>query len=147
MFDLFAELSGLTAELREVRMAFVRIAEALERISPPLRGAPVDAAQPASEQGRGIEEELKFSMSESPEEWQERRNSDAALAASLNVAPWSPAFERLVAEMKSDLLQDGHNEEEADGIVRDAFQLAKAQANELTGAATEGERTRASARS
>lgn len=40
MFDLFAELSGLTQAVKDNTLAVVRIAEALERISPPPAALP-----------------------------------------------------------------------------------------------------------
>lgn len=82
-------------------------------------------------------------MSESPAEYQERIDHEAALAGSLGVAPWSPAFQKALAEMKNDLMsvkvyideegrqiERAYTEAEADDIVRQAFQLAKAEANE-----------------
>lgn len=141
MFNLFAELTGLTAELRELRLVHVRIAEALERISPPL--AP-DAPVPGEPRPFDADHE-GFHMAESPAEYQERVDSEAAFAASLGVAPWSPDFQKTIMEIRAEMMrprmeQDEEtggwtekpalSQEEADDAIRKGFQLAKAAANE-----------------
>ena len=76
---------------------------------------------------------MESSFAESQDERQIRLDSEAALAASLNIAPWSPEFQAAINQMKSELLdytdEEGNtqhrSEEEADDIVRQAFSLAK----------------------
>lgn len=89
----------------------------------------------------------EFHVAESPSEYQERMSHEAALASSLGVAPWSPSFQRAIHEMRQDLMKprmevneegnvvrkDPYTEDEADEIIREAFRLAKSEANELTG--------------
>jgi hypothetical protein len=133
MFDLYAEVTGITAELRALNASFLRIAEALERISPRL-AVPRDDSAIASE--RWQESQDVFHLAESPEEYQERTSADAALALSLGVAPWSPAFQRAISEMRSDILRakelagEEVSDDEAASLIREAFQTAKAQANQ-----------------
>jgi hypothetical protein len=147
LLSILADLSGVTHELRELYRVHIRIAEALERISPPVPLAPAAPSSP-SPSSESNEENL-FSVAESGEEYEARRSSESALAMSLGVAPWSPAFQKAIDEMRADLMRPriimepddegkvhrkefgGYSGEEADWIVRDAFQLAKAQANEL----------------
>lgn len=120
---------NITADLSAVASALIRIAEAMERLSPPRPpAAPVATT-------RDSEETDSFHLSESPEQFQERLNHEAALAASLGVAPWSPAFQCAVDEMRQDLMKsewEGRliTREEADDIMQQSFQAAKAQANE-----------------
>jgi hypothetical protein len=112
------------------------------------------AAERASERDQGARNASNesdvpdsFHISESPEEYQERQSHESALAASLGVAPWSPAFEEAIRQMRSDLLKprmetdeegnkvwrEGYTEDEADQVVRESFRLAKAAANVRTG--------------
>ena len=156
MFDLFAELSGLTSEVREHRLVMVRVAEALERISPPLAAPPDDtvpnrdsrqASAPDVESQRG---EQVHHLAESPEEYMARIDHEADLATSLGVAPWSPDFQRTIMEVRAELMkprkyqdEEGNwkeraplTEEEADDAVREGFRLAKAEANVRDGSYT-----------
>ena len=142
------ELSADMHELYEIRVALTRIAEALERLSPPLPDLTVsdEAVRQAEQRYRDNGSRNEFTFAESPEQYQERQSHDAALAASLGVAPWSPAFQTAIAEMRNELMETklildeegrqvevpARTEEEADQIVRDAFNLAKAQANRRT---------------
>src|SRR5580698_4422309 len=77
MFDLFAELSGLTAEVREHRLVMLRVAEALERISPPVPVPPDDAASrlrrdsPVAKASDESQDQVHH-LAESPEEWMSR---------------------------------------------------------------------------
>jgi len=137
MFDLFSEFSGLRSELADCRLVLLRIAEALERISPPLPDYPLQSVQSSAQP------DDSFHMSESGSEYESRLSHEAALAESLGVAPFSPAFQKAISEMHAELQQPrmemneegipvfrgGHTEEEADQIVRQAFQLARAEAN------------------
>src|SRR5580658_8841414 len=150
MFDLFAELSGLTAEVREHRLVMLRVAEALERISPPL-AAPVDdgASRPQRDSpvAKASDESQVHHLAESPEEYMARMDHEAALATSLGVAPWSPDFQRTIMEVRAELMkprsyqdEEGNwetreplTEAEADDAVREGFRLAKAEANVRTG--------------
>ena len=93
-----------------------------------------------------------FTFAESGEEYQQRQSRDAAFAISLGVAPWSRDFQTTIMQMKYDLMRphmenrqdaegnyeayeaEGRSEEEAEQIVRDAFRLARAEANVRQGA-------------
>ena len=94
-----------------------------------------------------------FTFAESAEEYQQRQSRDAAFAISLGVAPWSRDFQTTIMQMKYDLMRphmenvrdeetgqwrpaeaEGRGEEEAEQIVRDAFKLARAEANVRQGA-------------
>jgi hypothetical protein len=137
MFDLFSDFSGLRSELFDCRSVLLRIAEALERISPTLPDYPLQSVQSSAQP------DDSFHMSESGSEYESRLSHEAALAESLGVAPFSPAFQKAISEMHAELQQPrmemneegipvirgGHTEEEADQIVRQAFQLARAEAN------------------
>ena len=88
-----------------------------------------------------------FHIAESGEEYEERVHHERALALSLGVAPWSPDFQEAIDSMRRDIMKrqivqvkneetgewnwvpKQFSEEEADQIVREAFQLAKAEAN------------------
>ena len=135
LLDIFADLSGLIDVLRDTNTVLGRIASAFERLSPPLAVVPdIDPAiRPADD---------SFHLAESPEEYEVRTSHEADLAVSLGVAPWSPAFQVAIDEMRQELLQpkievdDEGNETrtarsaaEADDIIRQAFQLAKSEAN------------------
>jgi hypothetical protein len=153
VFDLFAELSGLTAEVREHRLVMVRIAEALERVVPPLHAPPDDASsrpQRDSPVAKASDEsqDQTHHLAESPEEWMSRMDHESALAESLGVAPWSPDFQRTIMEVRAELMkprsyqdEEGNwktreplTEAEADDAVREGFRLAKAEANVRGGA-------------
>lgn len=144
MFDLFSDFSELRSELFDCRSVLLRIAEALERISPPLPDYPaVHPVQPVQSVQSSAQPDDSFHMSESGSEYESRLSHEAALAESLGVAPFSPAFQKAISEMHAELQQPrmemneegipvfrgGHTEEEADQIVRQAFQLARAEAN------------------
>ena len=141
MFDLFSDFSGLRSELADCRSVLLRIAEALERVSPPLTNYPV--VHPVQSVQSSAQPDDSFHISESGSEYESRLSHEAALAESLGVAPFSPAFQKAISEMHAELqqprmemndegipvLRGGHTEEEADQIVRQAFQLARAEAN------------------
>lgn len=151
MFDLFAELSGLTAEVREHRLVMLRVAEALERISPPVPVPPGDASSrpqrdsPVAKASDESQDQVHH-LAESPEEYMARMDHEAALATSLGVAPWSPDFQRTIMEVRAELMkprsyqdEEGNwktreplTEAEADEAVREGFRLAKAEANVRT---------------
>jgi hypothetical protein len=153
MFDLFAELSGLTAEVREHRIVMLRIAEALERISPPLHVPSDDASSrpqrdsPVAKASDESQDQQVHHLAESPEEWMARMDHESALAESLGVAPWSPDFQRTIMEVRAELMkprsyqdEEGNwktreplTEAEADDAVREGFRLARAEANVRTG--------------
>jgi hypothetical protein len=129
LFTFIADLSGVAAQLR-------RIADALDR------AYPIPPA-PSRRRDRGEAADLagpmQHHMAESPEQYQARMNNQSDLASSLGVAPWSPDFQALVDEMRKSLQQPrmemnedneyyevpGYSEAEADGIVRQAFDLAQ----------------------
>lgn len=137
MLDVVAELSGLTNELYQIRLVGVRIAEALERLSPPL---------PDDSEARSVrppDPNEGFHLAESPEEYQERINQEAAFASSLGVAPWSPEFQKTIMEIRTEMMRPRQVQdeetgqwseapaltaEEADEAIRKGFQLAKAEA-------------------
>lgn len=154
LLNFIAEASGIIDAIDRNTATQLRIAEALERLSPPI-------PLPAEEQpvGSGVSggggsgsgyssppDGLNhLSFAESPEEYVERTESESAFAISLGVAPWSPAFQAAIAEMRAELLkpkveideetgaktEHQYTEAEADEIVRDAFKLAQAEANNL----------------
>lgn len=92
-------------------------------------------------------DKVGFTFAESGEEYQQRQSRDAAFAISLGVAPWSRDFQTTIMQMKYDLMRthmenrqdaegnwraveaEGRSEEEAEQIVKDAFRLARAEAN------------------
>ena len=135
-----ADLSALVSELREANCSLSRIADALDRAVPP----PLAAPDTEGRQTPKADDDSTFSFSESPEEYQSRTSHEANLAISLGVAPWSPAFQTALFEMRNQLMQprvetdeegnrvrrEGYTEAEADDLVRQAFALAKAAANE-----------------
>lgn len=100
-----------------------------------------------------------FTFAESGEDYQERQSRDASFAISLGVAPWSPDFQNTILCMKRDFMvphmeniQDeagnwyaaqveGRSEEEAEQLVRDAFKIARAEANIRQGAGVPGSGT------
>jgi hypothetical protein len=155
MLDIFAELSGVRDELFELRKALLRIAEALERVSPPIPAPAADAVTDRELDARASSEhtDAGFTFAESPEQYQERTSRDAEFAVSLGIAPWSPDFQSTILQMKYDLMrphmenvqdeegnwhaaeQEGRSEEEAEQIVRDSFRIARAEANVRQGAA------------
>jgi|SRR5665213_644691 len=112
-------------------------------IAPPLPSVVTTSAPP----------DTGFTFAESGEEYQQRQSRDAAFAISLGVAPWSRDFQTTIMQMKYDLMRphmeqvqdeegnyraaeaEGRTEEEAEQIVRDAFKLARAEANVRQGAA------------
>lgn len=134
LLTLHADMSGIASALD-------RIAAALERISlilfPPLPDSQTTGPANTSEN--------HFYMSESPEEHEARTTRENELAISLGVAPWSPAFQTALNEMRSEIMKprqvineegeqptastEQYTHEEADDIIRKAFQQAKAQAN------------------
>jgi hypothetical protein len=97
-----------------------------------------------SKQSKTSGEPYEFHLAESPEEYQARTDHEAALAISLGVAPWSPQFQQVLTEMRQRLTserrmvldeegnqvwQEPFTASEAEDIIRQAFQLAKAEAN------------------
>jgi hypothetical protein len=141
LFNAIADLSGLRDELTETNSLLRRIAEALERVSPvvPAAADPAPASDDASNSAAD-----GFHLAESPEQYQQRIDSEADLAISLGVAPWSPAFQESVRQMRADLMRPrrekdeetgqtvergGYSEVEASEIVKEAFQIAKSAAN------------------
>ena len=139
LISILADLSGLTAAIDRNTTVQTRIAEALERLSP---SPPVMASDLAGASGTRFDD--GFHLSESPEEYRERTNSEAALAISLGVAPWSPAFQDAILSMRNGLMRPtmvvndegqlvevpGLDEAQAAQAVRDAFVQARAQENE-----------------
>lgn len=100
-----------------------------------------------------VEANAGFTFAESGEEYQQRQSRDAAFAISLGVAPWSRDFQTTITQMKYDQMRphmehvqdeatgqyrlaevEGRSEEEAEQLVRDAFKLARAEANVRQGA-------------
>ena len=144
LISILADLSGLTSSIDRNTAVQTRIAEALERLSPPLRVMASDLAGASLAGAAGTRFDDGFHLSESPEEYQERTNSEAALAISLGVAPWSPAFQDAILSMRNGLMRPtmvvndegqlvevpGLDEAQAAQAVRDAFVQARAQENE-----------------
>jgi hypothetical protein len=149
MLDLFAELTGLTAEIRELRLTHLRIAEALERLSPPLASGHYDSVPSNTGSKRAGAPEADgetgpvFHVAESPEEYQIRMDREASLADSLGVAPWSPELQKVIMEVRAEMMlprsvqdEEGNwsaapplTEAEAEEAIRQGFILAKAEAN------------------
>ncbi len=135
MLDIFAELSGLTLVAQDISTSLLRIAQALERLSPPL--PVVESSAQNAQNATGVSD--GFYLAESPEEYQARTSKEAELAISLGVAPWSPAFQQAIQDMRSDLrghkMKDENGqvqeltEDEITQAIKDAFFEAKGQAN------------------
>jgi len=153
----------LLKRLDRVADTFDRLATVLTLESGTLPdGKPIvpAAAAAAPVDLNGFKEQLNdgiqpgFTFAESGEEYQQRQSRDAAFAISLGVAPWSRDFQTTIMQMKYDLMRphmeqvqdeetgqyraaevEGKSEEEAEVIVRDAFRLARAEANVRAGAA------------
>ncbi len=152
----------LLKRLDRVADTFDRLATVLTLESGTLPdGKPIvpAAAAAAPVDLNGFKEQLNdgiqpgFTFAESGEEYQQRQSRDAAFAISLGVAPWSRDFQTTIMQMKYDLMRphmeqvqdekgdwhaaeaEGRTEEEAEQIVRDAFRLARAEANVRQGAA------------
>ena len=143
MLDIFTDLSGLRSVFEDIHTVLDRIACALERVAPPLPILPPEP-QGASDPRRPADDASAngFHLSESAEEYESRRTAESAFAASLSVVPYSPAFQKLIDQMRADVLSQVHTNEEgievpyteaeADDIVRQAFQAASAAANVRT---------------
>ena len=140
LIDVYADLSGLTSVIRECRDALIRIADALERVSPPIPASPESNSPQSSEP-------YEHHLSESGAEYQERVAGEASLANSLGVAPWNPDFQRVVSEIRDELtrprrIQDADTGEwldspplspaEVDDAIRKGFQEARAAQNVRT---------------
>ena len=152
----------LLKRLDRVADTFDRLATVLTLESGTLPdGKPIvpAAAAAAPVDLNGFKEQLNdgiqpgFTFAESGEEYQQRQSRDAAFAISLGVAPWSRDFQTTIMQMKYDLMRphmeqvqdekgdwhaaeaEGRTEEEAEQIVRDAFRLARSEANVRAGAA------------
>ena len=138
MLDLLAELTGLTGVLKDILAVHLRIAEALERISPPLPDAPSPVVRP-------FDEREGFHLAESGEEYEARLSQEAALAAEAGVVPWNPAFKQALEDMRAEMMKTSYavkdeqgnwteipppTREEADEAIRAGFRAAKAEANE-----------------
>lgn len=123
-----------------------KIVSVLERIVPlpPAPRTSITTAATASEPGQGPEDQ-SFHFSESGEEYESRISHEHDLALSLGVAPWSPAFQEAIDQMRRDIMKprieyegEGdqlkevlkqYTEAEADDLVREAFRLAQASAS------------------
>jgi hypothetical protein len=135
LFSFVSDLSGLTKRVEEALPLLARIAEALERIAPPI-------PLPIQPKGGSLAEHT-FHFAESPGEYEARRRADGDLAFQLGVAPWSPDFERLVSEIKTSLEEPqaewdeekqqwvekpGLDAAQAERTIREAFAIAQAAA-------------------
>jgi type IV secretory pathway VirB10-like protein len=142
-FDRLATVLGYESDAAAIRANPVIVATPAP---PPAPAAPVV-------NGADINQPSGFTFAESGEEYQQRQSRDAAFAISLGVAPWSRDFQTTIMQMKYDLMRphmenvrdeetgqwrpaeaEGRGEEEAEQIVRDAFKLARAEANVRQGA-------------
>ena len=139
-----------------------RVADTFDRLATVLTlesGAVPQPVKPVSPpvpivNGADMNQTSGFTFAESGEEYQQRQSRDAAFAIYLGVAPWSRDFQTTIMQMKYDLMRphmeqvqdeetgqyraaeaEGRSEEEAEQIVRDAFKLARAEANVRAGAA------------
>lgn len=134
LIDILADVSGVVKQLR-------RIADALERRYPP----PAPTPKPSAKAKPHQEEEPVFHFAESPEQYQQRVSHESDLAISLGVAPWSPAFQKAIEELRSDIMKPRqeqstneqgeivsvtreYSEAEADDVIRESFRLAQASA-------------------
>jgi hypothetical protein len=142
-FDRLATVLGYESDAAAIRANPVIVATPAP---PPAPAAPVV-------NGADMNQPSGFTFAESGEEYQQRQSRDAAFAISLGVAPWSRDFQTTIMQMKYDLMRphmeqaqdekgdwhaaeaEGRSEEEAEQIVRDAFRLARAEANVRQGAA------------
>jgi hypothetical protein len=139
LLSILADLSGLTGEVRECRIVMTRIAEALERVSPPLPSRDLPSSPPVDPNTP-----LTHSFAESPSEYELRHSREAALAESMGFAEWSPDFQNLLFEMRQDLMQPSReydeetgewrdvparSETEAEALIREAIGIAKSAAN------------------
>ena len=139
LISVLADLSGLTAELREIRLVMSRVADALDRIAP----APLPLPSTSGSDSPDLPDLPSYGIAESPEEYQARTSAEASLAVSLGFAPWSPAFQEIITQFRADLMKSklvlneegqqvetpGLSEDEAHAIIREAFGIAKAEAN------------------
>jgi hypothetical protein len=127
LIDLIADVTGLTKQL-------ARIADALERAYPPRQQQKTTPYAP--------EDQVHY-VADSPEQHHERTDREAGLANSLGVAPWSPDFQSVVTQMKTDMMRThyevgedgeritvpGATEAEVEDLIRQAFREARAQEN------------------
>lgn len=125
-----SDLSNLTNELRESRLVLLRIAEAMERLSPPLPAS--DHVSNAASTSPSDPADGCY-MSESPEEYQARTDEDKALALSFGMAPWSPLAVDAIRKYREELMKpevDSNGQEtrrtaeEANAIIREGFETA-----------------------
>jgi len=143
LISLFADLSGLTMAVRENTSVLVRIAEALERVSPPLPPAPDVVGHDVDDNVSAAGFSQQATVAETPAEYEARSSWEYDLALSLGMAPWSPQVQVLLHEMRQELMkpkmvpdEEGTGqreialtEAEAVQAIRDAFQEAIGQAN------------------
>lgn len=136
--------------LNEIGKQLCRIADTLDRAIPPAPRPVTDEPDTSTAVGRGdVFDSQPQSLSapsfaESGEEYDARIQHEHDLADSLGVASFNPEFRAAIDQMRRDLMSqrrvineagetveaEGYTEEEADQIVRQAFQQAKAQGNE-----------------
>lgn len=127
LINLIADVTGLTKQL-------TRIADALERAYPP----EVDSTKTRP----WTSDDQVHYVADSPEQYREKQDREAALANSLGVAPWSPDFQDVVTQMKTDMMRThyevvdgqrvevpGSTEAEVEDLIRQAFREARAQEN------------------
>jgi hypothetical protein len=139
LLSIIADVTGLTGEIRESNVLLRRIAEALERVSPPLPSRDLPGHPPADPDAPPP----AHSFAESPLEYESRTSREAALAQSLGFAGWSPDFQKLLWEERERLMQPSRyrNEEgewvetpertesEAEACLREAVGIAKSAYN------------------
>jgi hypothetical protein len=136
LLNIISDVSGLTHELRESRIALTRIAEALERLSPLTLDS--EAGLP---QAKLTPEETVHHMAETPEEYEARIASQSEFALGLGINPSSPeflavvdAFRQQLTRSRMDINDDGDYEEqtftpeEAETIISQAFETAQTRA-------------------
>ena len=116
--EIVSDLAGLTGEIRSSRLALERIAEALERISPP---TPIPPEPPENAR------EPLMTVAESPHDYVARTNRESELAHSLGVAEWNPDFQAAIDEFRGAIVESGVSDAEAEDILRKAFFEARAE--------------------
>jgi hypothetical protein len=136
LINIISDVSGLTSELRESRFALTRIAEALERLSPPVTGEDVQARPKLTP------EQTVHHMAETPEQYELRMAQQSEFALTLGMNPSSPEFVDVINSFRQMLTeprmeqneQGGYEEktftqEESEAIIREAFAQAQSAVN------------------
>ena len=140
-------LINLSISPDRIAVALERIADAIDRAYPP--DEPTDWLTPSpdavnGQTGQTPSSDDHITVNESAEDYDRRVSADAALAGSLGIDSLSREFSVAVSDLKRNLMAPrmelneetgtverlaGLSADEAEDVVRKAFQLAKAEAN------------------